>query len=425
MNSTKIAYFAPDLADPAVHRRVAQWRHAGHQVLAFAFARNGAKASPPPGYVSLGQLAHQSRLTRLVALGLALPRLLRWQRALAETRLFIARNMDNAALALFARWMAGSSAPLIYEVLDINASCTGPSRAARLLRRLEKWLLGRVNLLVVSSPHFISAYYQCHLGYTGHWLLFENKVPRYVRLPRSDLPTHRGPGPRVWRIGWFGFLDDERSWRTLRRLAERLPQDVAVHVRGLPYNNFDMDSFLADIARLDNIFYGGDYKSPDDLPAIYGAVDIVWSADLNDLSANSRWLLTNALYEALYFGKPVIGLAGTAVGEFLLECGSGWCLDDPVEDSLVALFSQLTEAMYVKKCAAIASISRGRFVETDEVERISRILRAELAKGAPPSVSEISMGMRTDSQSEPLEERKRGIRGQDSGTPGNGARLDP
>jgi len=371
--SGKVAYFAPDLADPAVHRRVKQWRYAGHEVFAFAFARDPAMGELP-GYVSLGPLEHRSRMTRLLALGRALARLWSWRTMLADAELYIARNMDNAFLALLVRKMTGSSAPIVYEVLDINGSCIGSGRPARLMRRLEKWLLNRIRLLVVSSPYYISAYYARYFNYTGPWLLFENKVPRHACPARKLVDD--APRSDAWKIGWFGFLDDDRSWHALCRLAERMPNDVMIYIRGRPYNEFDTEGFLDDVARLDNVVYGGPYKSPDDLPAIYGAVDFVWSVDLNDLSGNSRWLLTNATYEALYFGKPIISISDTAVGDFITEHNAGWCLAEPIEDELIALFTRMSEAQYAAKYTAIAAIPRERFVESDEIERIFGVSQA-------------------------------------------------
>jgi succinoglycan biosynthesis protein ExoL len=363
----KVAYFAPDLADPAVHRRVAQWRHAGHMVHAFAFSRDPS-VGELPGYVSLGPLTPGSRLTRFISLGRALVRLWRRRENLADAHLYIARNMDNAFLALFVRKFTGSQAPLVYEVLDVNSSCVGPSVSARLMRRAENWLLKRSSLLVVSSPYYLSAYYFPHFNYRGPWMLFENKVPKHAD------PEHAifDPAPRSgsWRIGWFGFLDDERSWQALSRLAEHMPEDVTIYIRGRPYSDFDSERFQHDIARLKNVIYDGPYKSPDDLSTIYGSVDIVWSADLNALEGNSRWLLTNATYEALYFGKPIISLSETAVGDFVAENDAGWCIDEPVEEALLTLFAQLSDDEYREKCATIAAIPRERFVESDEIEQI-------------------------------------------------------
>ena len=378
-----VAYFGPDLDDPAVRRRVSQWRHAGFKVLPFAFARRSeAMRSEPGEFVNLGHIMPRSRIRRVIPLALAALRILSQRGTLSEAGLFVGRNLDNALLALFARWISGSSAPFIYEIFDVNQSCTEPGPRGALLRRVEKWLLAKIDLLVVSSPYFVTAYYQRILGYRRRWFLFENKVPRCVHLRQLARPgddalrepvAARRPLGRPWRIGWFGYLDDERSWEILKRLAEKLPHDVAIHVRGIPYTNFDMSRFLADVARLDNVTYGGPYRNPEDLAEVYGAVDIVWSADCNVPNANSKWLLTNGLYEAGYFGKPVIGLVDTAVGQFLKNHGTGWCLEAPFDESLVALIRSLTAEQYEGKNME-AEHRAERFVETDEIERIWKIL---------------------------------------------------
>jgi succinoglycan biosynthesis protein ExoL len=378
MRVPRVAYFGPDIDDPAVRRRVAQWRHAGFEVLAAAFARRGRGSDRFA--INLGHVTARSRFRRIVPLVLAAARLFRLRQQLADVDLYIARNVDNAILALFARRITRTKAPLIYEVLDINTSCTATGLQAYVMRKLESFVLARICLLVVSSPYFISNYYQKFHSIRTNWLLFENKVPRYAGVPRGRpmRPAELADSgeKRRWRIGWFGYLDDQRSWHILRRLASELPDRVSLYIRGMPYDNFDMENFLRDIENLDNAVYGGPFRNPDDLAEIYNAVDIVWSADCNELGANSKWLLTNGIYEAGYFGKPVIGLARTAIGEFLAQYQSGWTLDDPPDEALVALMRGLTPEAYRDKQTAIFELRQDRFVETDEVNSVWRMVQS-------------------------------------------------
>ncbi|MGO8917846.1 MAG: glycosyltransferase [Stellaceae bacterium] len=373
-----VAYFGPDADDAAVRRRVAQWIHAGFQVLPFAFVRSGAGIERLE-FIDLGTLMPQSLILRMVPIALAALRLLRQRRRLATVQVFVGRNLDNALLALFAQYISGSSGPLVYEILDVNRACTERGVRGAMVRRIERWLLGRVTLLIVSSPYFATAYFQRMLGYRGDWSLFENKVPRFAHERQADLgpvPDAAAARERPWRIGWFGYLDDERSWEVLRRVAESLPQEVVIHVRGIAYLDFDMDRFLADVERLDNVVYGGPYRNPEDLAEIYNAVDLVWSTDCNSLTGNSKWLLTNGLYEAGYFGKPVLGMVGTAVGEFVAEHGTGWCIEAPLARSLVDVVRHLSPEVYTAKCREILRMRSRLFIETDEVDQIWARLQA-------------------------------------------------
>jgi succinoglycan biosynthesis protein ExoL len=380
------AYFAPDRADPAVQRRVNQWRHAGFKVLSFAFARDAATQHTPEPFFELGQVIHASRAGRVIPMMLAALRIARYRKTLHGVDLFIGRNLDNGLLALFARWISRSKARFVYEILDVNRACTEPGFLGAFLRTIERWLLDRVDLLVVSSPHFVKCYYQRLLGYRGEWILFENKVPRYfdaLQPPQPEIedlmPSERR---RPWRIGWFGYLDDERNWDILRGLAEKLPHDVAIHVRGMPYDGFDMPRFLNDVKRLPNVTYGGPYRNPEDLTEVYNSVDLVWSADCNVPSANSKWLLTNALYEAGYFGKPVLGIASNAVGEFVVLNGTGWGIEEPIQSNLIEFMRQLSPDAYEAKRKTMADRRTTLFVEGDEIERIWEAINRQSMKAA-------------------------------------------
>ncbi len=382
----RIAYFGPDGDDPAVRRRVTQWRHAGFDVLAFAFSRLQVVGASDDQCISLGRVSHQSRLARIVSMTRACARIFKLRRQLRGTQIFIARNIDNLLLALLARRLSAVAAPLIYEVLDINTSCTADHWLARGLRILEKWALAHIDLLIVSSPHFIRSYYHERLGYRGRWFLFENKVPKYAGLARSaarDIGDNKA-ATAPWRIGWFGYLDDEQSWDMLKAAARALPDKIEIYVRGLPYTNFDMARFLADVAELPNVTYGGGFANPDDLAEIYGSVHLVWSIDCNDLQANSKWLLTNSIYEAGFLQKPVLALRGTAVGDFAASFGLGWCLGDPLEQDLTHFIAGLSAKDYADKVAHISHLTAQLFCEANEIEEVWSLIEPKVGGNSLP-----------------------------------------
>ena len=127
-----VAYFGPDLDDPAVRRRVSQWRHAGFKVLPFAFARRSEATGSEPGeFVNLGHIMPRSRIRRVIPLALAALRIFSQRGTLSDAGLFVGRNLDNALLALVARWVSGSSAPFIYEIFTSTSPAPSPDRAAR------------------------------------------------------------------------------------------------------------------------------------------------------------------------------------------------------------------------------------------------------------------------------------------------------
>ena len=194
--------------------------------------------------------------------------------------------------------------------------------------------------------------------------------------------------PHRWRIGWFGYLDDERSWHSLKALAEAMPDKVEVYIRGLPYTNFNMASFLSDIALLPNVTYGGGFSNPDDLARIYGAVHLIWSIDCNDLAANSKWLLTNSLYEAGYLKKPVLALSNTAVGQFVAAWGCGWCLEEPIEQNLARFVTELSPDEYNSKISNMTTLTSELFSETNEIEQIWALLQRNLSSSSVVKITD-------------------------------------
>jgi succinoglycan biosynthesis protein ExoL len=375
--SRVVAYFGPDRDDPAVSRRVLQWRRAGFEVIPFAFTRATNAKAGNVDCVNLGPTLHHTRARRVFAMLRACFRLAARRRTLTSVNLFVARNLDSLALAIFARWLAGSRSPIAYEILDVNTSCTANGPGGALYRLIERLLLRESALLIVSSTHFIDDYYRPRLGYQGPWMLFENKVPLFAEI-EPVTATIRAPGPeRKWRIGWFGYLDDERSWKTLRDVAIALPDRVEIVVRGTPYTHFNMRAFLSNVSLLPNVSYGGSFRNPVDLPEMYGEIDLVWSIDTNDLSANSKWLLTNSIYEAGFFGKPALGLVSTAVGEMIQRTGCGWTLEEPLERSLIDFIERLTLEEYSRCIARHAATEPSTFREGHEVLMIWRLTETD------------------------------------------------
>jgi succinoglycan biosynthesis protein ExoL len=383
-DETRITYFGPDCNDPAFRRRLAQWRHAGFRVQAFAFARP-TMTEAEPDCIVLGRVAPQRYAGRLIALLTACLRLVAARHVLRGSRLLIARNLDNLLLACVTRFLVQRRLPIVYEVLDINPSCTEGGLRAALFRRFEKVLLRAINLLVVSSPHFVTEYFEKLLSYSGPWQLFENKVPKFAQWPVGSglAPTNNRSGAH-WRIGWFGYLDDERSWACLKQLAIAFPDTVEIVVRGIPYTNFDAERFLQDVGRLPNVDYGGGFRNPEDLPTLYGRVDLVWAIDTNNLNANSKWLLTNSIYEAGFFGVPILALRGTAVGDYVAARGIGWCVEEPLQNSLVRFIAGLDDVTYRLAVDRLCALARIEFCETDEIGTIwSRVLRRAPRGRAP------------------------------------------
>jgi hypothetical protein len=358
----KLAYFVHDLTDPAVRRRVRMLRAGGAEPVVLGFRRAEAAPEAIEGApaIDLGRthdarLGHRARATALAALTAA-----RWKALLGPCEAVMARSLEMLVVASVARTACGLAGPLVYECLDIHRMMLGEGAKSRAMRAVERALLGRVDLLIVSSPAFLEAYFGPRQGVGARLparsLLVENKVLElgHVPAPRSSRPQAGPP----WRIGWMGAIRCRKSLDILTRLAERRPDLVEVSLHGRPaYGEFD--DFGAQVLRLPNLRFGGAYRA-EDLPGLYGQAHFAWAIDFMEEGLNSSWLLPNRLYEASRFGAVPIALEGVETGRSLARRGFGVRLPDP--DALEGFLTPLTPDSYAGMRRALEAQPLDAFV---------------------------------------------------------------
>ena len=127
----------------------------------------------------------------------------RLRRAFEGTEVVLARNLEALAVG-FALHRQLADSRLVYEVLDIHKLLLGRSAVSIMLRYIERLLMRAVNLIIVSSPAFISEYYELQQGWTGSSLLVENKVfDKCLPNRRPETQWRKSP---PWTIGWFGVI---------------------------------------------------------------------------------------------------------------------------------------------------------------------------------------------------------------------------
>lgn len=374
----KLAYFVHDLTDPAVARRVRMLKAGGADPVVLGFRREAQAPAAIEGApaIDLGRtydarLAHRAAATALTALSAG-----RLRDHLRGAEVVVARTLEMLAVAEAARRLAGSRARLVYECLDIHRLMLKPGGKGRALRAVERWLMRRADLLVVSSPAFLDAYFRPLQGVGGELtietLLVENKV---LELEGSEAMAAGPPPGPPWRIGWLGAIRCRRSLAILADLAVRRPDLVDIRIHGRPaYTEFD--DFDAQLAAVPNLTFGGAYRAAD-LPRLYGETHFAWAIDYMEAGLNSDWLLPNRLYEASRHGAIPIALSGVQTGRYLRDLGFGLRLPDPAD--LEAALDALTPAAYGRLRAELAAIPVRTFVA--DVEDCRRLV-AHLS-GAP------------------------------------------
>lgn len=380
-------FFAPDISDVSTVKRAEAFIAHGYQLLVFGFRRDNYNRDFVPSwpYTPLGRTQDRRYGRRIAALLAAIPRVVVEHRALRKAAFYYARNIDQLLLALVARVIGRRPARVVYEVLDVQPAFVGTGWRARLLRRIERFALHRVDLLVVSSPGFLRHYFRPLQGYRKPWFLLENKLPANFSAITGAI---RGSGGRRarehayrWVIGYCGLIRGQETLDLILRLAERLQGLVLFKFRGI-FTTVDRQAFVEAIAGLDNVVYEGDYVNPRDLEDIYSDLDFAWAIDLEHQAHNSRWLLPCRFYEAGYFGVPCLTVDGFEVGRMVSERQIGWNFSEPYEEELVRFFLTLTDTEYDETRDRLLALPESDFVAgADTGELIGLIDRPEAAQG--------------------------------------------
>ncbi len=347
----KVAYFAHELADPAVRKRVRMLEAGGCAVslLGFERVRGAPTAHEATGHI-LGRTRNQLMFARIGSVILAIPRALRIQSLWRDADFFMARNLEMLILVTLLTRVVRPGARIIYECLDIHRLMLSAGIVGAAIRTVERACLKRCALIVTSSPAFERNYFRKTQRFAGEILLVENKVLALTSLAPAP-PLAAGP---PWIIAWCGVLRCRRSFEALRDLAVASEGRVLIQLWGTPALD-QIPNFHEVVAATPNMVFQGRYE-PDQLADIYASAHFAWAIDFYEAGGNSDWLLPNRLYESLAFGAAPIAITGTETARWLGAHRVGEVLDAPIEKNLGPFLAGLTSDAFRLLRAAVLQL---------------------------------------------------------------------
>ncbi len=366
-----VIYLTPDCTDCAVQKRARGFLSIGVDLISFSFRRARYNVDFVPDWpnIELGITTERRLLTRVFLSVRALWVIYGHRRTWRLASLVYAANLDLALLALIGIAVTRCPASFVYEVLDIHPATTKRGIRAVVLRWLERKVLARSQLLVVSSPAFQRNYFQPMQRYRGESFLLENKWPsaEMSALTRI-LPFELSEDEPKWTIGWFGNIRCPQSLEILTELADALPARVRIYIRGCA--SLLGERKLLDVIRnRENMIFEGEYCAPGELPAIYSKVHFNWCVDLCG-GENSLWLLPNRLYEGGFFGIPALAIGNHETGRFVRQHQLGISLETPVAKHLVDVLSNITREDYEQLRRRIEGLPETNFVDHGDLARL-------------------------------------------------------
>jgi succinoglycan biosynthesis protein ExoL len=351
-----IVFLLPDFSHYCL-KRVDMLARIGNHVQLLGYTRGYYIGKKWQGEsILLGNLRERHYFNRIFPFLHSLPQV---YKAIKSADVVYAFGQDLLGLGWIASLPIGKKPKIVCEIADIQPALTGRGIFSQELRYIERILLNKVDLLVVTSEAFITGYYQNLQGITDiPYQVIENKVDEEFVVPSIKTAVERNENG-VLRIGYFGLLRCRRSWEILRLVALKGKGRVKIYLRGV----VPWDDMRIEILNSPNVEYGGAYVSPDELSSIYGQVDLVWAGFPYEGKnyGNWRWARTNRFYESCYFKKPMLVQKGTEDGRVvdtqelglsLDLAGIGPCVDQilNIEESHLKLWrwniSQLPKNFY-------------------------------------------------------------------------------
>ena len=382
-----VLYLVHDVSDPAVRRRIIMLKAGGARVTLAGFRRTqeleDVEGVTP---IDLGHTRDSRFAQRLGAVAMAATRIAASLKAVDAPDVMLARNLEMLALAQRARGAFSSSAPLVYECLDIHRLVLREDVLGKGLRGAERLLGRNVGLLLTSSPAFVTHYFQRFGQIDAPIELVENKLLELE--PRTESAPSPVPPGAPWKIGWFGALRCRKSLELLADFTRGTDGRFELVMRGRPALS-EFRDFHGLVESEPHLAFRGAYRNPEDMADIYSQVHFSWAIDFFEEGQNSTWLLPNRLYEGCRFGTVPIAMAGTETARFLERQQIGLVLSEPSTAALTETLSGMTAERYAALRASVLARDPATWVcdRSDCQALVARLERVAAESGTARAIA--------------------------------------
>jgi glycosyltransferase involved in cell wall biosynthesis len=221
-------------------------------------------------------------------------------------------GLDMLAMAMAAG--VGRTMRYRYEVADLHRFQLGAGAFPAFVRRLERLLVRRLHVLVLSSTGYWERYYRyfpCKA-----YCVVENVPPADIWVDFS-----RPLCARTFTIGFVGiirYLDCLEALVRAVRILRRENQAVRILFAGggcveALSGYCDGDDFVS---------FTGPFRYAEGIRGIYGQIDLIYSVYDTKIE-NVRHAMPNKFYEALITRTPIMVASGTYLERRVKDAGIG------------------------------------------------------------------------------------------------------
>ena len=128
---------------------------------------------------------------------------------------------------------------------------------------------------------------------------------------------------------------------------------IDFHVFGNIMENKEVIETL--VRECGNVHLHGIFKNPQDMPAVYGQLDLVL-ATYDATSINARFAEPNKMYESIFFRVPIIVSKRTFLSDKVNRLGIGYAINGLEKDEIRAFLAGLTSESITSKINSLDSI---------------------------------------------------------------------
>ena len=361
-----ITFILPVTSQPRYWKRIKLLEKLGCINKVLAFERKYIPVNKNnKNYIIIGKLEHEKYYKRILPFAKSFITI---KNNIKYADIIYVFGLDMLLLGWAARLFIKKKNKIVYEVGDIRSIFIGNSIQSIFFRWVERFLIKRIDLIVVTSKAYITDYYEEIQGLKNiRYIVIENKLNAEMGLKKNI--TNRINKDNIIRIGYFGLIRCKTSLQILKRVACNSKGRIQIYIRGITMGIGNLDK---EANETPNIAYDGPYTVPEDIPFIYNNVDLVWVCYpyQGKNIGNWCWARTNRVYEACYFKKPMIAQSGTQDGEEVKKHNLGLCVNLSDVDGTTNRILKLTWEELLRWHKNVSKLPQKYYLYTDEHKKL-------------------------------------------------------
>ena len=330
----RIVFIAPSTSQPRILKRILSLKNAGFDVKVYAYDN---------GIYRCNTLAEDIPVKILGTVRNGKDYLIKLFQLKCDITRIVSIESTNDTLFygfgfFIALFLCVQRVTYIYEISDVLYGYKQFYFVRPIMKLIDKILVNKSKITIMTSEGFNQFLFG---EYKRHNVVFQpNKLNQYFTdKERSFRKINNTSNLK------FAFIGAIRYPNTILRFAKIIGKHYPNHEFHFFGDSHMVEIFQEATNQYNNVFFHGQFRNPDDLENIYHSIDIVVCCYENE-SLNERIAEPNKLYEAAFFGKPIIVSKNTFLASQIEKYRCGWAIDAYNDESIRHFIDNLSASEY-------------------------------------------------------------------------------